>query len=67
MSAATRGKMLLTWSYWPSDIPVSDPKTKLQVVDSLCNAIEISNMLKKKHGDDLLYVDVTIRLIDLSG
>ena len=60
------GKMLLKWSYWPkwNGCTIGDPITEESVVDSLRHAVKVSNDIKARHGDDLLYVDVRIRLID---
>jgi hypothetical protein len=67
MPETSERKMWLRWSYLPplaTGEPVSDPRSGKSVVTSLRHAVKASNVLKETLGDALLYVDVTIRLID---
>lgn len=68
MSIAAEGKMLLSWSFWPKELSGStgDPRSQQlreRVVDSMKHALEHTNDLRDWHGDDLICVDVTIRLV----
>ena len=63
------GEVRMTWEYWPEPQIGeprydNDPIQKTCTAVSLRHAVHIAEDIKKEHGKNLRFVDVTMRLVE---